>query len=191
MKSAKVNIDVDKLVAEHSAILPGEPQAVVAQGETFTVSPYKFPQYGKAFKSISRILAVLNLQERFTDMAKTIMAEQGEDAEISTGELLNGLLDFETIARVLDEATEEIINLIALAIGKPRDWFDSLDADEGLELTGAVLGVNLSFFIQRIAPTIQSAAKRVTAGLSLPSPTSQPTESAASTDSTNGPTPLP
>lgn len=182
--------ELEQAIAEHAAILPGEPQAVSARGEDFTIKPFKFPQYGKAIKAVTRILSILNLKERFEDIAKSLTAEQGEDAEIPLGDLLGGLLDFEAIAKVCDEAPEEIIALMMVATGKPRDWFDELEADEGIELAGAVLGVNLSFFIQRIVPAIVSAANRVKAGLSqrlTSSQTSNPETESSTVGQTQSP----
>lgn len=164
MKETTTN-ELDKAIADHAAIMPGEPQTVTVRGEEFVIKPFKFPQYGKAIKAVTRILSILNLQERFAEIAKAVQAEQGEDAELPLNELLGSLLDFDAIATVCDEAPEEIINLMALATGKPREWFDEVEED-GIELAGAVLGVNLSFFIQKIVPAIVSAANRVKAGLS-------------------------
>jgi hypothetical protein len=182
--------DFDKVISDHNAIMPGEPQMVTGRGEDFTIRPFKFPQYAKAIKAVTRILSILKLQERFADVAKLATAEQGEDAEVGLGDFLAGLLDFETIAQVCDEAPEEIIALLMIATGKDRNWFDELDADEGLELTGAVLGVNMSFFMQKILPAISSAISRVKMGVSQLSKTS-PTNAPNVTEfpgSTLGPT---
>lgn len=168
---------LDKIVADHSQIMPGKTQEVTASGELFTIAPFKFPQYAKAISAVTKILSILNLQDRLSNAAKILMSEKGEDAEVSLEELLGGLLSFDVITQVCDEAPEEIIKLMALATNKPRVWFDALEADEGLELAGAVIGVNLSFFIQKIVPAIAKTVNNVKAGLSqqlMSSPMSNP-----------------
>lgn len=171
---------LEHVIDDHNAIMPTEPQLVTAQGEEFAITPFKFPQYAKAIKAFTKIMGILNLKERLDAIAEQAQADGKEDAEIGLSELLASLLDFDVIARVCDEGTEEIIALMMIATGKPRAWFDNLEADEGIELAGAVVGVNVSFFIQRGMSAIQRAIGRVTSNLSPV--TSQPLQ----TSPTNG-----
>jgi len=58
------------------------------------------------------------------------------------------------LPQLMDEAGEALIAFVAFATGKPRPWFDTLGADDGIALTKAVFETNADFFIKRIAPLL-------------------------------------
>lgn len=73
---------------------------------------------------------------------------------------------------------ESVIQLIALATGRERVWFDSISTDEGLVLARAVLQVNRDFFVARVAPEIE-ALTRTLGGWKLSTPSSPPATAGA------------
>ena len=64
---------------------------------------------------------------------------------------------------------EAVIEAVAIASRRPRDWVASLELDEAVRLADAVFGVNADFFIQRLLPSVMRAAARI--GQTLESPT--------------------
>ena len=55
--------------------------------------------------------------------------------------------------------TTAIASFIGFAVKKPREWFDTVEGDEGFELTKAVFAENASFFEKRIAPMFAELVK--------------------------------
>jgi len=56
---------------------------------------------------------------------------------------------------------ESLLDALALACRRPREWVDGLDLDDALQLVAAVFEVNADFFVQRLAPAVQHAAAQV------------------------------
>jgi hypothetical protein len=70
---------------------------------------------------------------------------------------------------LLADHGDAVIEAIAIASRRPRDWVASLDLDEAVRLAEAVFGVNADFFIRRLLPSVTQAAARI--GQTLESPT--------------------
>lgn len=62
---------------------------------------------------------------------------------------------------LMAEQGEALIEAIAIASRRPRDWVASLELDEAVRLADAVFGVNADFFIRRLLPTLTEATARV------------------------------
>jgi len=74
------------------------------------------------------------------------------------------------------ERGDDLLTAIGIAIGKPRDWIDALDADEAVLLTAKVIEVNADFFTRTVMPRIngliaQTGALQTAAAGSTPSST--------------------
>ena len=63
---------------------------------------------------------------------------------------------------------EDLLALLCMAVKKPREWFDTLPSDEGLELMAAVITVNRDFFVQRMSPLLAKLNQAVTGAPSSP-----------------------
>jgi len=50
---------------------------------------------------------------------------------------------------------EDVVSLISLATGKPVEFFDTLDAEKGLDLAMMTYKINQSFFVQHLIPKLQ------------------------------------
>lgn len=50
------------------------------------------------------------------------------------------------ITRALTEGGEDVLAILAIVTGKPREWFDSLEMDEGIALLTAAVRVNSDVF---------------------------------------------
>lgn len=70
---------------------------------------------------------------------------------------------------LLAEHGDAVIEAVAIAARRPRDWVMNLDLDEAVRLAEAVFGVNADFFIRRLLPSVTQAAARM--GQVLESPT--------------------
>lgn len=75
---------------------------------------------------------------------------------------------------LLAEQGEPVIEAVAIAARRPRDWVAGLELDEAVRLADAVFGVNADFFVRRLLPALTAAAERmgrvVAAGRPGPTP---------------------
>jgi hypothetical protein len=75
---------------------------------------------------------------------------------------------------LLAEHGEAVIEAIAIASRRPRDWVASLDLDQAVRLAEAVFGVNADFFIRRLLPSVTQAAARIGQTLERQTPGATP-----------------
>lgn len=69
---------------------------------------------------------------------------------------------------MLEKGGEHLMQLLALAAGKPRSFLDRLKFDEGLQLLGAVINVNQALISKKVLPLLVSATlAAVTAQLKI------------------------
>ena len=54
----------------------------------------------------------------------------------------------------IEKGGEDLLALAAFVVGKPREWFDEVPTDEGVELLKAIFEVNLDFFAKRVRPLL-------------------------------------
>lgn len=126
--------DLDKL-------LPAG-REVTAGGETLTLKPFTFGQLPRAIKLLRPV----------TEAVGTAGIAEFKDGNFFLS------ADWPLKLPVLmDEAGEALVSFVAFAAGKPREWFDTLGADEGIALTKAAFEVNGDFFVKRIAPLLGMA----------------------------------
>lgn len=80
---------------------------------------------------------------------------------------------------------DDLLDLLCLAVGRKREWVDSLESDEGLDLMATVIAVNRDFFVQRMAPILQKLTSAVN-GTAIP--TGAPSSDVSSTPAMDGQT---
>lgn len=73
--------------------------------------------------------------------------------------------DFD-IVKALTEGSEEVLGCLAIAAGKPRAWFDTIEIDEGVALLQAVMEVNEDLFKKKLLPLLTGMARKAGAGQS-------------------------
>lgn len=61
---------------------------------------------------------------------------------------------------LVTQGGENVIALMMLATGKSREWFDTLDPAEGVDLVTAVVEVNKRFFEQKVKPLLDRMKKQ-------------------------------
>lgn len=117
---------------------------VTAGGETISISPFFFGQLPKAVKLLRPLVDALG--------SANVLTFDGAGATLAA--------DWPArLPQIIDEGGEALISLLAFAINKPRAWFDTLGADDGIALTRAVFEANGSFFAERIAPMLSVAVQ--------------------------------
>lgn len=72
--------------------------------------------------------------------------------------LVNGDPDW---LALLTEHGDAILDALAIAARRPREWVEALSLDDAVQLATALFEVNVAFFVQRVVPAIQSAAARI------------------------------
>jgi hypothetical protein len=72
--------------------------------------------------------------------------------------LVNGDPDW---LALLMEHGDAILDALAIAARRPREWVEALSLDDAVQLATALFEVNVDFFVQRVVPAIQSAAARI------------------------------
>lgn len=128
---------------ELNTIFP-DTTVTLSDGSTVDVKPFTFGQLPKA----------LALSKNIFGLISTMYADSDHSAIAGT---------------VLTEGGEDFLSLLSLSTGKPRAWFDTLQADDGLAITVQFLEVNLSFFAQKVVPAFKTGMNRLksTPGLTL------------------------
>jgi hypothetical protein len=122
-------------------------QELVIAGETLTLRPFTFGQLPK----------VLKLTKSFYNEVQPFLAAGLESNATA-------------ILEVLAAGGDDLIELIALGVHKPRTWFDTLEIDDGVRVVTAFLEVNLSFFAQRVLPQVKTAVTQLQSATAKLSP---------------------
>lgn len=116
---------------------------VLVSGEVFHVKPFFFGQIPKAVKLTMPVAKALN--------ESGILLFRQDASQL--GFALATDWPFK-LPQIMAEGGEALMELLAFAIAKPRAWFDSVAAEEGLALTKAVFEVNTELFLKRILPML-------------------------------------
>lgn len=64
---------------------------------------------------------------------------------------------------LIAENGEALIDALAIATRRPREWMATLELDDAIKLASKVFEVNADFFIQRLLPSVTEAAARLEA----------------------------
>lgn len=108
--------------------------------ENLTIKPFKFGELPKVFKAIGPLTSTL-------------------------GNILqNRDINFSSIAALIMEGGDSIIDLMVIGSRKPRDWVDELEMDQGVEVLTAIFEVNADFFIRKVLPLVNTKMEK-TSGL--------------------------
>lgn len=130
------------------AKLFADPARVEIAGETVEVRPLTIRQTG-------RVAAIL----------RTVFG--GSDGKRDPRDL--------DVAELVADHTEAMVDLVAVATGRPVDWVGGLRADHFVELAVVVFRVNGSFFVQCVAPRLAAVPALLAALTGGDGPTSSPT----------------
>jgi hypothetical protein len=107
-------------------------------GETLTVKPIKFGQLPQA----ARLIAPISKQ-----IAAAFKAQDARTVADTAAIFIE----------LMATGGDDLLVALGFFVGKPREWFDTLDNDEGLALLNAVFEVNADFFSRRVLPLFAQA----------------------------------
>lgn len=132
--------DFSEELKQLETLFPAGTEVTVA-GETISVYPFKAGKLPQLFKLVNPIsgLIQVTLQSESTD---------------TIGKVLT----------ILAHGGDNVLDLIALGLNKPRSFVDDLEQDEVVDALSTVLGVNISFFVQRVLPAAMKVADKVQTG---------------------------
>ena len=119
-------------------VLFPEGNTVTIQQENITIKPFKLGQLPKVFRLIQPVSALIF----------AAMKDQS-------------LVTIDTIMNIMGEGGDNIIELLAVACNKPREWADNLEMDESVDLFAALIEVNTDFFIHKVLPKVNQQMDRV------------------------------
>lgn len=119
-------------------------EVVTVTGEPLTVHPFYFGQLSRVVKFCKPIAEAL-----LSSGIMTITTNADNTANIT----LNS--DFvPKLFQIMDDGAEPLLCLVALAVGKPREWLDKIPLDEGILLTQKLWDMNSDFFVKRVMPML-------------------------------------
>ncbi len=122
-------------------LFPG--REISAGGEKLTLQPFTFGQLPKAAKLLQPI--------------STSMSDTGVFSVNNIGGEVQFGLAPDWPVRIVDllaSGGDGLLDFIAFAANKPREWVDKLGADDGVALTKALMEVNADFFVRRVLPML-------------------------------------
>lgn len=67
---------------------------------------------------------------------------------------------------------EDLMQILVLATGKPRSWFDTLHMADGVALAAAVVEVNQESFAKNVKPAASPLMAKLLAKVTAPAPVS-------------------
>ena len=125
------------MTKELATLFPSK-EVTLSTGEVLNISPFKFGQLPLALKLSTKISHLL---------AKLVQSGDLKDKNQLAG----------SIIYLISEGGEDLLSLVGLGIGKDREWFDTLQSDDGVVITVAFLEVNLDFFTKKMMPQLLQA----------------------------------
>ncbi len=111
------------------------------QGEDLTIKPFKFTQIPQVAKHAQPIIDELH------SLSKAGVTDK---AALTTA--------------IIAKCGDGIVDLIRIATGKDQAWLDQLGMDDGFTLMGAIVEVNVDFFIKAVLPAIISRVQKTQIG---------------------------
>lgn len=109
----------------------------LTDGSTLEVKPFTFGQLPRAMEKAKSLFGI---------------AREMYDTKADPTSL---------VGEMFSQGGEDFISLISMSVSKPRAWFDTLPADDGLRIATAFLEVNLSFFAQKVLPEFKTGMDRL------------------------------
>ena len=131
-------------------------------GEQITVEPLSIGQVGPVQRVLNPLLAELR--------------GAPEDPDAGAG---GTVLEFD-LKQFVVAHTDEAVEIVAIAIGRPKAWVARLYIDDFLDLATAVFEINLDFFNRRLVASLVRVTTRLqaAAGSMLSASSSGPATSA-------------
>lgn len=118
------------------AELQPESTFVVVKGHSFEIKPFKFRHMFKVLNHISNMVEDISLmQNPYEDPA---------------------LAQTKQFLKLFGNHEEDVLGIMALAIGKPINFFEDAEIEEGFELASTIWKINQDFFVRKIQPKLEA-----------------------------------
>lgn len=98
---------------------------------------------------------------------------------------IKGVIEGGNMVEIASAGGDDLLDLLCLAVCKPRAWVDDLAPDVGLSLMAKVIMVNRDFFVQRMAPILKQLTSAVSG---TATPIGAPSSVSSSAPATDGAT---
>lgn len=120
---------------EEFKVLSPEVTITLSTGESIVLKPFTFGQLPKALAKANGIGALIQQAAQSGDLKSEVLGVMGEGGE-------------------------DLIELVSMGVGKDREWFNTLGADDGVYLTTEFLAVNFDFFTKRVLPQFEKGMSK-------------------------------
>lgn len=128
-------------MADELDLLAGGPEVVLQVGETSVrVSPIRVRELAAFTRAVQPVLGEIH-------------------HELQGGDFLGAAM------RLAAYHAEHVVDIVAVGARIEREWVLDRSVPELLELLGAVLSVNMDFFVRAVMPSLQAAVARIAATL--------------------------
>jgi len=116
----------------------------LSTGEILILKPLPFGKLAKALSLVSSIFGSASI---------------GYDALSLEDQSSAGAV----IAQVLAQGGEDIYELLGLGLNKPREWFDDLSMEDGINAATAFFELNSDFFLRQVLPALKGSLGKIKA----------------------------
>lgn len=120
-------------------------EITLSSGEVIAVKPLTFGQLPKAVELTNKLGATLAALDPNSFNDKQNLAQ--------------------AMFQLLSLSAEDFVVLLAFVLKKPREWFDELPTQDGVQLSIAFLEVNIGFFTQHVRPVLMKAGAQLKTSL--------------------------
>lgn len=125
---------MDTMQQEVELLFP-QGQEVTVAGEKLKIMPFTFGQFPKVLACLKGVRDEIEEQDKDGKMVKRTMA----------------------VDEILIQNGDKLLDLCALATGKPISFFEKVSLVEGVDLVQAMVQVNGDFFVKRLQPKLLKA----------------------------------
>lgn len=91
----------------------------------------------------------------FGELPRVIALLRGVGGTFAHYQAQGKLNSTEAIMDIVATGGENLIATLAINVGRPREWFDTLPADTGIQILFDFLKMNIGFFTRRVVPILQ------------------------------------
>jgi hypothetical protein len=142
-----------------------------AEPEIVEIYPLPLQKWKQGFKYIAQIAPMLGFNlfegqlnpDQVKDMSANELLDRAEQLTDGDDTPADSPIDVQKIYdAIMGDGSDLIIEFLAFAIDKDVSFFDGM-YDEIIDITVAVIELNLNFFIQRLLPKVLTGTKDVLA----------------------------
>ncbi len=126
-----------------------ESNKLTLAGETVSIRPFPFGKWPEILKRTAGLIEIILEDYRKHGDAVFSITTQGDKFNIAPEA-------FQTFMRLITEGSGHIFDILAIGAGKPREWVENLDVDEGIVLLASTFMVNKDFFTEHVLPKFRT-----------------------------------